>query len=90
MVVEVVLEVFECLAQVPPGSNSPLNAPAGLTASVSNFTVTVGGGSAPNPTASGGTLLVIIQFFSTITSTGGGAQNTPSSPGPSGRDVPKL
>jgi hypothetical protein len=74
-----------------PGSNSPLNAPAGLTASASNFTITVGaGGAAPNPTSSGGTLPGDNSIFSSITATGGGVQNYPSTPGSSGRDSPTL
>jgi hypothetical protein len=48
-----------------PGSNSPLNAPAGLTASVASFPITVGGaGTFP---ANGSP-----SIFSTITSAGGG------------------
>ena len=74
-----------------PGSNSPLNAPAGLAASVSNFTITVGGGgAAPNPTSSGGTLPGDNSIFSSITATGGGVQNYPSTPGGSGRCAATL
>jgi len=53
-----------------PGSNSPLNAPAGLTATVADFTITVGGGgSAPTPlnTNKGSD-----SVFGPITSAGGG------------------
>ena len=57
-----------------PGSNSPLNAAAGLNVSIADFTITVGGGGAgvPAPTTyvtgnSGG-----VSTFSTITSAGGG------------------
>ena len=64
-----------------PGSNSPLNAPAGLTNLVYQILqVTVGGGGGSKSYASGGTLPGDNSVFSTITSTGGGAQNTPSSP----------
>jgi len=73
-----------------PGSNSPLNAPTGLTASVATFPVTVGGGG-PGATGPGtpgrwgvkGSNSVL----SSITSTGGGgggADNDP--PGPAGHD----
>jgi hypothetical protein len=48
-----------------PGSNSPLNAPAGLTASVASFPITVGGAGAFPANGSN-------SIFSTITSAGGG------------------
>ena len=73
-----------------PGSNSPLNAAAGLNASIADFTITIGAGGAshsspPSAYATGnpGTL----STFSTITSAGGGAGsggNTPASPAESG------
>ena len=57
-----------------PGSNSPLNAPAGLGASATNLTITVGAGavgvSAPSTYVSGNNGNV--STFSTITSAGGG------------------
>ncbi len=72
-----------------PGSNSPLNAPAGVSASVANLTVTVGAGgagaSAPTTYDSGNSGTV--STFSTITSAGGGGGsggNTPTNPAGSG------
>jgi len=56
-----------------PGSNSPLNAPAGVTASVANLTITVGGGgTAPMSPGTTGTNQGNNSVFSTITSAGGG------------------
>jgi hypothetical protein len=73
-----------------PGTNSPLNAPAGLTASVATFPVTVGGGG-PGATGPGTPgrwgVKGVNSVFSSITSTGGGgggADNDP--PGPAGHD----
>jgi len=69
-----------------PGSNSPLNAPAGLTAAATPYSVTVGaGGTGVNPgaaVASGA-----VSTFSTITSAGGGYGKSAcgaASPGGSG------
>jgi len=70
---------FRTFASVP-GTNSPLNAPAGLTITTGNFPITVGAGGtngapsgwpsrAPSPNGNTST-------FSTITSAGGGGVNT--------------
>ena len=60
-----------------PGTNSPLNAPAGITLSVTGYPITVGGGGSgavPSPAAKGSNGNTAI--FSTITSAGGGAAGT--------------
>ena len=68
-----------------PGSNSPLNAPAGLIVSVQTYPITVGaGGTAGQPgqqNTNGGS-----STFSTITSAGGGAGGGSPSPQPNAGD----
>ncbi len=65
---------------------SPSNAPAGLTASVAAFPITVGGGGAGDPAAGSGGSRGNNSVFSSITSTGGGgggSRDTPQTPSPS-------
>jgi hypothetical protein len=63
------------------GTNSPLNAPAGLTVTASPYPITVGGGgTAGSPSSKGGPGSNSI--FSTITSTGGGGAGTYNPVGP--------
>ena len=65
-----------------PGSNSPLNAPAGLNVSVNDFTITVGAGGAgvPAPTTYVSGNSGTVSTFSTITSAGGGGGSGGNSP----------
>ena len=57
-----------------PGTNSPLNAPAGITLSATSFPITVGAGGAGGTSSRGSDGNPSV--FSTITSTGGGAAGT--------------
>ena len=61
-----------------PGSNSPLVAPAGLTATAAAFPITVGAGGT-GPCGPGGST----STFSTISSAGGGAGAVTNNPNPS-------
>ena len=70
-----------------PGSNSPLNAPAGLSVSVQPYTITVGGGGVarayPDPSCINNGGGGVNSVFSTITSAGGGGGGGGNYPGPS-------
>ena len=73
-----------------PSPASPRNAPAGLTASVASFPITIGAGGTPGGTPGGPGGRGSDATFSTITSTGGGGSSgdgqpfTPTSNGGSG------
>ena len=70
-----------------PGSNSPLNAPAGLSVTAQTYAISVGGAGtgkcfpSPSPNQYGG--IGGVSTFSTITSAGGGGGGGANSPGPS-------
>ena len=57
-----------------PGTNSPLNAPEGITLTATSFPITVGAGGSGGTSSKGGDGNPSV--FSTITSTGGGAAGT--------------
>ena len=78
---------FRSFTSISPAS--PSNAPAGLTASVAAFPITVGGGGAGDPSNNSGGSRGANSIFSTITSTGGGGGGSKNTPVPaSGANKP--
>jgi hypothetical protein len=64
-----------------PSPATPRNAPAGITASVSSYPITVGGGGAAGPCGGPPGARGSDSSFSTITSTGGGTSTGDGQPG---------
>jgi hypothetical protein len=74
---------FRYFSQLSP-AGSPLVAPAGITVTATDYTITVGGGAALNSTPNGAGGQGNTSTFSTISSAGGGGGGSPGNAGVNG------